>query len=311
MENLLWPEALNRRAQTMRSPFERTFLFLGYIRGPLVDKWVDDQIQDVYQYIQGNVDPNADRHEHIWDHMINDFAQTYQDIMSAERADAELNTLKMEKGELDEYTARFRHLARMAGYQETNKKLCKDYFWGLPIGLQKTMVQMEPIQRYAELGDWYEGAIRHHRKFLTLQAYFGSPSGSNKNNPPRRPSKQQWQSFAKDPNAMDTLLGRSHARAALTEDEKSHLMKEGRCFNCKNTGHRSRECPDKKNRTQIRTGETNEDPEDPKDKEEPTSAVKASATKPLSAKEVIELVRGMEEGEKEKVIEECFMKDFA
>ena len=44
----------------MRSPFERTFLFLGYICGPLVDKWVDDQIQDVYQYIQGNVDPNAD-----------------------------------------------------------------------------------------------------------------------------------------------------------------------------------------------------------------------------------------------------------
>ena len=39
--------------------------------------------------------------------MINDFAQTFQDIMSKERADAELNTLKMEKGELDEYTSRF------------------------------------------------------------------------------------------------------------------------------------------------------------------------------------------------------------
>ena len=110
---------------------------------------------------------------------------------------------------------------------------------------------------------------------------------------------------------MDTSLGCSRARAALTEDEKGRLMKEGRCFNCKNTSHRSKECPDKKNCTQIRTGETNEDPKDPKDKEESASAVKASATKPLSAKEVIELVRGMEEGEKEKVIEECFMQDFA
>ena len=275
---------LNRQAQTMRSPFERTFLFLGYIRGPLVDKWVDDQIQDVYRYIQGNVDPNANQHEHIWDHMINDFAQTYQDIMSAERADAELNTLKMEK-------------------------LCKDYFRGLPVGLQKTMVQMEPIQRYTELSDWHEGAIRHHRKFLTFQAYFGNPNSGNKNNPPRRPSKQQWQQgFAKDPNAMDTSAGRTRARAALTKDERGRLMKGGRCFNCKNTGHRSKECPDKKNRTQIRTGETKEDPED---KEEPASAVKASATKPLSAKEVIDLVQNMEEDEKEKVIEECFMKDFA
>ena len=85
-------------------------------------------------------------------------------------------------------------------------------------------------------------------------------------------------------------------------------MKEGQCFNCKNTGHQSRECPDKKNQTQIQMGEAEEDP---KDKEETASAVKASTTKALSAKEVIELVRNMEEDEKEKVIEECFMQDFA
>ena len=51
--------------------------------------------------------------------------------------------------------------------------------------------------------------------------------------------------------------------------------------------------------------------ENPKDKEEPASAVKAGDTKTLSAKEVIELVWNMEEGEKEKVIEEVFMQDFA
>ena len=197
----------------------------------------------------------------------------------------------------------------MVMYQETDHKLCKDYFRGLPIGLQKTMVQMEPMDGYQELSDWIEGAIRHHCKFLQFQAYFGNPSSSNKNNPPHRPSKQQWQqSFAKDPNAMDTSAGCTRARAALTEDKRSHLMKEGRCFNCKNTGHRSRECPDKKNQTQIWTGELEETP---KDKEEPTSAVKASATKALSAKEVIEMVQRMEEGEKEKVIKECFMQDFA
>ena len=94
----------------------------------------------------------------------------------------------------------------------------------------------------------------------------------------------------------------------MTEDERNHLMKEGRCFNCKNTGHRSKECPDKKNRTQIQTGEVEETPND---KEDTTSAVKASATKALSAKEVIKMVWNMEEGEKEKVIEECFMQDFA
>ena len=159
----------------MRNPFERTFIFLGYIWGPHVDKWVDGQIQAIYQYVQGNVDPHSDWHVHIWDHMINDFAQTYQDIMSKEQANAELTTLKMEKGELDKYTSRFWHLAHMAMYQETNQKLCKDYFWGLPIGLQKTMVQMEPMDRYQELSDWVEGAIRHYHKFLQFQAYLATP----------------------------------------------------------------------------------------------------------------------------------------
>ena len=44
----------------MQNPFERTFLFLGYIRGPHVDKWVNDQIQEVYNYVQASIDPNAD-----------------------------------------------------------------------------------------------------------------------------------------------------------------------------------------------------------------------------------------------------------
>ena len=297
---------LNRRTRTMRNPLEQALIFLGYVRGPHVDKWVDDQIQETHNYIRNNADPDCDWHEHIWDRMINDFARTFQDLMSKEQARSELNNLKMEKGDLDAYTTRFRHLARMALYRETDTKLCEDYFKGLPAGLQRTMITMEPMDRYQVLGDWVEGAIRHHRKFMQLQAHFGTPP--NKNNP-RRPSKQQWQQgFARDPNAMDTSAGRTRAWAALTKEEKGRLMKEGRCFNCKNMGHRSRECPDKKNQTQIRAGETKE-PE--KEDEATTSAVKAGGTKPLSAAEIVELVRNMEEGEKEKVIEEVFMQDFA
>ena len=56
----------------------------------------------------------------------------------------------------------------MALYRETDTKLCEDYFKGLPAGLQRTMITMEPMDRYQVLGDWVEGAIRHHRKFMQL-----------------------------------------------------------------------------------------------------------------------------------------------
>jgi Zinc knuckle len=42
----------------------------------------------------------------------------------------------------------------------------------------------------------------------------------------------------KDPNAMGV--------DRLSIDKQTRLMKEGRCFKCKNTGHRANECPDNK-----------------------------------------------------------------
>ena len=33
---------------------------------------------------------------------------------------------------------------------------------------------------------------------------------------------------------------------ALTIDERTKLLKEGRCFGCKQTGHLARDCPNKK-----------------------------------------------------------------
>ena len=43
---------------------------------------------------------------------------------------------------------------------------------------------------------------------------------------------------------MDTTIG------ALTEDMKAALMKIGACFQCRKTGHLSRDCPDKNKTTQ-------------------------------------------------------------
>jgi hypothetical protein len=51
----------------------------------------------------------------------------------------------------------------------------------------------------------------------------------------------------KDPNTMevDTVCTDATHTNCLSDEEQQHLLKEGRCFNCKKLGHMTRTCPDK------------------------------------------------------------------
>ena len=104
--------------------------------------------------------------------MINDFAQNFQNIMSQERAQKQLFKLHMERGELDNYTSKYQQLCELARYHEQTGMICDHYFQGLPKGLWEAMISFEPTKHYQTLGDWIEGAIRQHSKYLTFQAHF-------------------------------------------------------------------------------------------------------------------------------------------
>ena len=124
-----------------------------------------------------------DTDEWIWDTMINDFAQNFQDVMSCERAEKKLFELRMEKGELDKYMSQFQQLAELAGYYEQMGMICRQYFQGLPQGLQESMLAFEPTRHYQNLDDWIKGAICQHSKYLTYQAYFGGQKNFNPRDP--------------------------------------------------------------------------------------------------------------------------------
>jgi hypothetical protein len=74
--------------------------------------------------------------EFIWDTVIDEFANTFQDIMSHERAENKLNHLRMEGGNLDVYSAEFKCLARLAEYNLEERLVGRKYFDGLPEGLR-------------------------------------------------------------------------------------------------------------------------------------------------------------------------------
>ena len=97
---------------------------------------------------------------------------------------------------------------------------------------------------------------------------------------------------------MDLTPGRTRARAALTDDERATLRQEGKCFKCRKKGHMSRDCPDRT--SQAQSGVTKEETKEDED----------AQIKTVTAEELVNLVRGMTQEEKDKVIQDVFMKDF-
>ena len=276
-------------------------LFYRYLWGPKMHLWIKKILAQLDRHIRGG---GWDMDEWIWDTMINDFAQNFQDIMSQERVQKQLFEPQMERGELDEYTSKYQQLCKLAGYHKLTGMICNQYFQGLPKGLWEAMIGFKLVKHYCTLNDWIDGAIRQHSKYLSYQSYFGSKKDTNQrfsNN--QCPSKQQWQQgFAKNPNAMDLTPGHTHARAALTDNERATLCQEGKCFKCQKKGHMSQDCPDWT--SQVRSSQTKG--EDPAGEVPET---KDPEIKQITAQELVNLVHDMEQGEKDKVIQEVFMKE--
>jgi hypothetical protein len=162
-------QALNDQTQIMATPLECTMLFLTFIRGPKVRNWVNSQVKIVSNHIQhgGN---KTDKF--IWDTVMTEFANTFQDIMSHERAENELNHLRMEGGNLDIYSTEFKHLARLAEYNLDERLVGQKYFDGLPEGLCRAIVKDENMSLLISVADYEDAAIRYHHKFLQIQAFF-------------------------------------------------------------------------------------------------------------------------------------------
>jgi hypothetical protein len=78
----------------------------------------------------------------------------------------------MEGGNLDIYTSEFKRLARLAEYNLDERLVGRKYFNGLPEGLCRAIVKDENMGLLISVADYEDAAIRHHRKFLQIQAFF-------------------------------------------------------------------------------------------------------------------------------------------
>ena len=114
-------QGINKQTRVMNNPMSRTMLFFGYLRGPKMHLWIKKISTRLDRHLRTG---GRDADEWIWETMINNFAQNFQDVMSWERAEKKLFELKMEQGELDGYTSQFQQLAELARYHKLTGMIC-------------------------------------------------------------------------------------------------------------------------------------------------------------------------------------------
>ena len=134
---------------------------------------------------------------------------------------------------IDEHVSKFKLLVAQSGLEQSAVVI--DLFREtLPYSLQRPIITAEFSP--TTLDGWFDKAIVFHNNWKRAQQYLGrgrTATEPKKEEPTRKkffyPPRKE-----KDPNAMDI--------DRLSIEERNRLMKEGRCFKCKKTGHMSRDC---------------------------------------------------------------------
>jgi hypothetical protein len=92
----------------MTNAVEKMLSAMGFMQGPSVATWVEDQLQLLEQRtVQwGDEDPR------IWESFELDMDRAFKDVNTKDQAIIELMNLHMVRDQLDEYNTTFNHLLR-------------------------------------------------------------------------------------------------------------------------------------------------------------------------------------------------------
>jgi len=98
--NFLLYRGMNPHVEQLAIPYQRSMTFLSYIRGPLVDDWVEEQAQWLIDQVTGGV---AHAEENLWATIKTRFCQAYTDMAEKEKAQHNIRDLKMKGDNLDTF----------------------------------------------------------------------------------------------------------------------------------------------------------------------------------------------------------------
>jgi hypothetical protein len=241
---------INSQAEVMSNPFSRIALCLSFIRGPRVDNWVAEKINQLRRAVlgdpaQGLAATHLQTDEDLWHNFGADFRGTFEDTASEENAYAKLKSLRMDGDQIDEYIATFEVLLARAGWQRNDKGSIDLFFNGLSNKVQRKILSIYAILPVT-IDDWQAAARQVVQRYRLMDVKVG-PWKFKENKPNQRSGRNPRGQFRKahDPNAMDvdaTEIDTAEINLATTSNEKGKKKPNVRCYYCGIVGHVKSEC---------------------------------------------------------------------
>jgi hypothetical protein len=262
-------KGVNITNDLMRNAYQRAMLFLTYIQGPIVNEWV----KGVNAWLRGQIINQrwAPTDERLWNEVFDSFNRQFANVMEQEDAQAALaKGLQLDKGDLDKLITEFEQLVCHAGYNINQDLVLRIFTSALPNAMYEYILRTLP--QPASYEQWRAAAIDQQQVYVHMRNRTDCFKSKKPPTSTWKPFNSQWRNPQRDPNAMDTSPGRTHARVAEAEDflpggpryeqraggsreggyPRGPVQKDGQrkvltCFFCGKPGHFARDCRQKRN----------------------------------------------------------------
>ena len=298
---------VNRTHDAMKVPFDRVLTALTYIRGPLINDWVDQQEKKLANRIDtSKANWVREDNEVLWNEFETAFLAAWMDTSKKQNAFDQLMRLTMNGWDVDTYITTFDRLTLAARWDSNSEGTITKFQEGLSKGIHSKALDCDNIPRtieewkaaarteVAQAKEKYNvGLTRNQRRNLPKSGMY-----SNTQTTPRTQSNSN--NFGVVPMEVDNTVGQTNFKK-LTPEERVQLAKEGRCFRCHLQGHMARDCPKNANRnTNLSVRETtteNKNTSPPSTNNTPTTTT-TPPTKLTRAQQICALEEAMEDEER-------------
>ena len=291
---------VNRTHEAMRIPYDRVLTALTYMRGPLINDWIDQQEKKLAartDTTKRNHVPETD--EVLWDEFETAFLNAWTDTSKKQNAYDQLMRLMMNGWDVDTYIATCDRLALAAGWDLDSEGTIAKFREGLTKGVHSKALDRDHIPR--TIDEWKAAARTEVAR--AKEKYNAGLTRTQRRNPPKSGTYQNPESTPRTntnnsgitPMEVDNATGQTNFKK-LTPEERAQLAKEGRCFRCRLQGHMARDCPKNSNRNS--NANVRETPTENKTTDSPKTSPTNNSTKLTRAQQIRALEEAMEDEER-------------